>query len=112
MIESKSKRASTFNVISVTLMAGQTAASAKAARRSMFINLNHEADSDAALCQPEQDNDDVASLAPDHEDLKVVPAAPATATTPSIPDSALFSPSEMVEKIGATIRAVPVTTEE
>lgn len=96
----------------MTLLASQTAAPAEAARRSVFVSFQHEANSEAALCQPEQCDDDVVSLSPDRENPEVVPAAPAFENAPSIPDFALFPPREMVEMFGATIRTVPASTDE
>jgi hypothetical protein len=92
LCKARKQRASTFNVISVTLLASQTAAAAEVARRSMFVSFQHEADSEAALCQLEQYNDDLTvSLSPDREDPEVVHAAPTAANTPlpPIPPSSL-----------------------
>ncbi|KAI5790759.1 hypothetical protein FPQ18DRAFT_305993 [Pyronema domesticum] len=98
------KRASTFNVISVTLLASQTAAPAEAARRSMFVGLQKEADSQAALCRPPDDDDDVVSLASSGSPVNapddvVAAAEPAPSSSP---------PLETVQEfLRATVRAVP-----
>jgi hypothetical protein len=55
--KAKKQRVSTFNVICVTLLASQTAAPAKAARRSIFVGVHQEASSEAALCQSPDDDD-------------------------------------------------------
>jgi hypothetical protein len=98
------KRASTFNVISVTLVASQTAAPAEAARRSIFVGLQKEADSQAALCQPPDDDDDVVSFASSGSpanapDDVVAAAAPAPSPSP---------PLETVQEfLRSTVRAMP-----
>jgi hypothetical protein len=121
--EVRKQRVSTFNVISVTLLDSQTAAPAEAARRSMFVNLRNEADSEVALCQPQDYDDDVVSVAPhcedflassspaDEDSLPASPAAAASSATSAL-DSALFCPCEMMEMTGETIRAVPATADE
>lgn len=56
--KAKKQRVPTFNVISVILLASQTAAPAEVARRSMFVGVHQKSGSGAALCQPPNDDDD------------------------------------------------------
>jgi hypothetical protein len=79
-------------------------APAEAARRSIFVGLQKEADSQAALCQPPDDDDDVVSFASSGSpanapDDVVAAAAPAPSPSP---------PLETVQEfLRATVRAMP-----